>query len=58
MARAVRRRAESAAIAAAATTAAQQLTGHDGARLYTREHGKALAEATFEIKYRAPPGRH
>ena len=38
-----------AAIAAAATTAAQQLTGNDGARLYTREHGKVLSEATFEI---------
>lgn len=38
-----------AAISAAATTAVEQLTGHDGARLYTREHGKVLAEATFEI---------
>jgi acyl-CoA reductase-like NAD-dependent aldehyde dehydrogenase len=38
-----------AAVAAAATTAAQQLTGSDGARLYTREHGKVLAEARFEI---------
>ncbi|OBA78031.1 hypothetical protein A9W99_25250 [Mycobacterium sp. 1164966.3] len=38
-----------AAICAAATTAAEQLAGNDGARLYTREHGKVLAEATFEI---------
>lgn len=38
-----------AAIAAAATTAAEQLAGCDGARLYTREHGKVLAEACFEI---------
>ncbi len=37
------------AVAAAATAAAQQLAGRDGARLYTREHGKVLAEATFEI---------
>jgi acyl-CoA reductase-like NAD-dependent aldehyde dehydrogenase len=37
-----------AAIAAAATTAAQQL-GTDGAPLYTREHGKVLAEARMEI---------
>lgn len=38
-----------AAVAAAATTAAQQLAGRDGARLYTREHGKVLSEATMEI---------
>ncbi|MGH3960237.1 aldehyde dehydrogenase family protein, partial [Mycobacterium sp.] len=38
-----------AAIAAAATTAAEQLAGSDGARLYTREHGKVLSEATMEI---------
>ncbi|MBV9321015.1 MAG: aldehyde dehydrogenase family protein [Mycobacterium sp.] len=38
-----------AAIAAAAGTAAQQLTERDGARLYTREHGKVLSEASFEI---------
>ena len=37
------------AVAAAATAAAEQLAGRDGARLYTREHGKVLAEATFEI---------
>jgi acyl-CoA reductase-like NAD-dependent aldehyde dehydrogenase len=38
-----------AAIATAATTAAEQLAGSDGARLYTREHGKVLSEATMEI---------
>ncbi|SOJ53679.1 NAD/NADP-dependent betaine aldehyde dehydrogenase [Mycobacterium simulans] len=38
-----------AAVAAAAAVAAQQLAGRDGARLYTREHGKVLAEAVFEI---------
>jgi acyl-CoA reductase-like NAD-dependent aldehyde dehydrogenase len=38
-----------AAISAAATTAAEQLAGNDGARLYTREHGKVLAEARGEI---------
>jgi acyl-CoA reductase-like NAD-dependent aldehyde dehydrogenase len=38
-----------AAVAAAAASAAQQLTGRDGARLYTREHGKVLSEASFEI---------
>ncbi len=37
-----------AAVAAAATTAAQQF-GSDGAPLYTREHGKVLAEARMEI---------
>lgn len=37
-----------AAVAAAASTAAQQL-GSDGASLYTREHGKVLAEARMEI---------
>ncbi|MGH3558302.1 MAG: aldehyde dehydrogenase family protein, partial [Mycobacterium sp.] len=35
--------------AAAATAAAEQLAGSDGARLYTREHGKVLSEATMEI---------
>ena len=38
-----------AAIATAASNAAQQLAGSDGARLYTREHGKVLSEATMEI---------
>ncbi|HXA88392.1 MAG TPA: aldehyde dehydrogenase family protein [Mycobacterium sp.] len=38
-----------AAFAAAAATAAEQLAGRDGARLYTREHGKVLTEANFEI---------
>ncbi|HEY7054623.1 MAG TPA: aldehyde dehydrogenase family protein [Mycobacterium sp.] len=38
-----------AAVVAAATTAAEQFAGRGGARLYTREHGKVLAEATFEI---------
>jgi acyl-CoA reductase-like NAD-dependent aldehyde dehydrogenase len=38
-----------AAIAGAATKAAQRLAGSDLARLYTREHGKVLAEARFEI---------
>ncbi|MGV7586594.1 aldehyde dehydrogenase family protein [Mycobacterium kansasii] len=38
-----------AALASAATTAAEQLAARDGARLYTREHGKVLSEANFEI---------
>ena len=38
-----------AAITAAATEAAGQLADSDAARLYTREHGKVLAEARFEI---------
>jgi acyl-CoA reductase-like NAD-dependent aldehyde dehydrogenase len=38
-----------AAVTAAATSAAGQLAGRDGARLYTREHGKVLSEASFEI---------
>ncbi len=38
-----------AAVAAAAAAAAEQLAARDGARLYTREHGKALTEANFEI---------
>lgn len=38
-----------AALVAAATTAAEQLTGGQGAQLYTREHGKVLSEAQFEI---------
>ncbi|MEB3982427.1 aldehyde dehydrogenase family protein [Mycobacterium sp. 663a-19] len=38
-----------AAFAAAATTAAERLAARDGARLYTREHGKVLSEANFEI---------
>ncbi|MBW0014101.1 aldehyde dehydrogenase family protein [Mycobacterium sp.] len=43
-----------AAIAGAATTAAGQLAASHGARLYTREHGKVLSEANFEIS--AGPG--
>jgi len=43
-----------AAIAAAAATAAEQLGANDGARMYTREHGKVLSEANFEIN--AGPG--
>lgn len=38
-----------AAVESAATAAAEQLTGRDSGRLYTREHGKVLAEASFEI---------
>jgi acyl-CoA reductase-like NAD-dependent aldehyde dehydrogenase len=38
-----------AALADAAATAARELAAADGARLYTREHGKVLAEARFEI---------
>ena len=38
-----------AAVAAAAMTAGEQLKENDGARLYTSEHGKVLAEAGFEI---------
>src|SRR6202012_5449565 len=38
-----------AALNAAATTAAGQLAASDAARLYTREHGKVLSEARFEI---------
>jgi acyl-CoA reductase-like NAD-dependent aldehyde dehydrogenase len=38
-----------AAIAAAAAAAVEQLTARDAVRLYTREHGKVLAEANFEI---------
>jgi acyl-CoA reductase-like NAD-dependent aldehyde dehydrogenase len=38
-----------AAVAAAATAAAKKLADSDGARLYTREHGKVLAEARYEI---------
>ena len=38
------------AYAAAATAAVEQLTATDGARLFTREHGKVLAEASFEIE--------
>ena len=37
------------AVESAATTAAEQMAGRDAARLYTREHGKVLSEATFEI---------
>ncbi|MCV7100010.1 aldehyde dehydrogenase family protein, partial [Mycobacterium palustre] len=37
------------AVAAAATAAGERLAAHDGARLYTREHGKVLSEANFEI---------
>jgi acyl-CoA reductase-like NAD-dependent aldehyde dehydrogenase len=38
-----------AAVSAAAAAAAEQLKAQDGARLYTREHGKVLSEASFEI---------
>ncbi len=38
-----------AAITAAAAAASEQLIADDGARLYTREHGKVLAEATLEL---------
>jgi acyl-CoA reductase-like NAD-dependent aldehyde dehydrogenase len=38
-----------AAVTAAATAATEQLTARDGSRLYTREHGKVLAEADFEL---------
>ena len=38
-----------ARVAAAAATAGEQLTERDGAQLYTREHGKVLSEASFEI---------
>ncbi|HZQ30947.1 MAG TPA: aldehyde dehydrogenase family protein [Mycobacterium sp.] len=38
-----------AAVIAAATAASQQFAGRDGARRYTREHGKVLSEATLEI---------
>jgi len=38
-----------AKVAAAAATAGEQLKDRDGARLYTTEHGKVLAEAAFEI---------
>jgi acyl-CoA reductase-like NAD-dependent aldehyde dehydrogenase len=38
-----------AAVAAAATSAAAQLADSGGAQLYTREHGKVLAEARLEI---------
>jgi acyl-CoA reductase-like NAD-dependent aldehyde dehydrogenase len=38
-----------AAFTAAATAAAEQLAARDGARLYTREHGKVLTEANFEL---------
>jgi acyl-CoA reductase-like NAD-dependent aldehyde dehydrogenase len=38
-----------AKVTAAAATAGEQLTEHDGARLFTSEHGKVLSEAGFEI---------
>jgi acyl-CoA reductase-like NAD-dependent aldehyde dehydrogenase len=38
-----------AAVIAAATAASEQLTGRGTARLYTREHGKVLSEASSEI---------
>jgi acyl-CoA reductase-like NAD-dependent aldehyde dehydrogenase len=38
-----------AAVTAAATTAAEQLAAREGARTYTREHGKVLSEADFEL---------
>jgi acyl-CoA reductase-like NAD-dependent aldehyde dehydrogenase len=43
-----------AAVTAAAATAGEQLAALDGARLYTREHGKVLGEANFEMS--AAPG--
>ena len=36
-------------VAAAAATAGEQLAAADGARLFTSEHGKVLAEANFEL---------
>jgi len=39
-----------AAVARAATAAAEDLTNRDVARLYTREHGKVLSEATIEVR--------
>jgi acyl-CoA reductase-like NAD-dependent aldehyde dehydrogenase len=38
-----------AKVTAAAMTAGEQLKEHDGARLYTSEHGKVLSESGFEI---------
>jgi len=38
-----------AKVAAAAATAGEQLAAADGARLFTSEHGKVLAEANFEL---------
>ncbi|MDT5093148.1 MAG: hypothetical protein QOH60_2511 [Mycobacterium sp.] len=38
-----------AKIVAAAAAAGEQLNARDGARLYTSEHGKVLAEASFEL---------
>jgi acyl-CoA reductase-like NAD-dependent aldehyde dehydrogenase len=38
-----------AKVAAAAAAAGEQIKEQDGARLYTSEHGKVLAEAGFEI---------
>jgi acyl-CoA reductase-like NAD-dependent aldehyde dehydrogenase len=38
-----------AAVESAATAAAGHLAGRDAGRLYTREHGKVLTEATLEI---------
>ncbi len=38
-----------AKVAAAAATAGEQLKARDGARLFTSEHGKVLAEASFEL---------
>jgi acyl-CoA reductase-like NAD-dependent aldehyde dehydrogenase len=38
-----------AKVAAAATTAGEHLAAIDGARLFTSEHGKVLAEANFEL---------
>lgn len=38
-----------AAVTAAVTAASQRLIADDGARLYTREHGKVLTEASLEL---------
>src|SRR5699024_9740386 len=38
-----------AAVTAAATAASERLTADGAARLYTREHGKVLAEAALEL---------
>ena len=37
------------AVSRAAAVAAEQVAAHDVAQLYTREHGKVLSEASFEI---------
>src|SRR5690348_4484321 len=38
------------AVIAAATAASEQLKASGGPQLFTREHGKVLSEATFEIE--------